>query len=155
MSTFVGGEENKPLSAVEDKYKQRFEALRSVYEERIASMSAHLRTAFRDIETDQVLAEMRADPASGAFVRARVGEMVEQTIDAEREAHIARLSEQCAESAVRCGAVRCGAMRGGGETRRRRQRRWPSFATRCRDYRCAGLTSSSPEAGPIESCHPC
>merc|ERR1711959_539166 len=82
----------------EQQYKVRFETLRSIYEGRIAAMSAQLRATYRDIETDQVLAEMRADPASGAFVRSRIAEMVEHTLEHEREAHIIRLSEQYAEA---------------------------------------------------------
>ena len=88
----------RKVREVEDSYRERYEALRGVYEARIGSMTGQLRATYRDLETDEVLQAMVDDPASAGFVQGRMGEMVEHALEHEREQFLHRLAEQCADA---------------------------------------------------------
>jgi len=88
------------LREIQLEYEQRVSTLRENYDERIHNIAATLQETLRRIGADEVIATMRADPASQPFAAARLVEILDGTIFLEREGVIRNLTEELAVKAA-------------------------------------------------------
>ena len=83
---------------IENTSQLRLDTLKSLYEDRLRSLTAQLAYAYQSVSNDGVLAQLAADGASAHFVPARREEIIFDLLHSEREQVIGRLIRDLAKA---------------------------------------------------------
>ena len=75
----------------EEVFRERYNALRNVYEQRLEHLTASVRKIYQAVKADEVGMAMQTDPTSSGFFKAHLSEVVENELGAEREEFVHRL----------------------------------------------------------------
>ena len=75
----------------EELFRERYNALRGVYEQRLEHLTASVRKIYQAVTADEVGMAMQTDPTSNGFFKAHLSELVENELGAEREEFVHRL----------------------------------------------------------------
>ena len=86
------------MRAMDKKFRTRYETLKSLYEERLESLSVQLQQIQMTVSTDDVLHQMQEDETSASYIPARRDEMVQDLVHTERERMIERLASDLAKA---------------------------------------------------------
>ena len=73
---------------LEKNFEDKIGLVRGEYEKRLRHLGDAIRETCRNVISDDVLAEMKTDPTSSAFIPAHLHEMIEMQFTNEREAYI-------------------------------------------------------------------
>ena len=76
------------IRVLEKNYQDKLVIVQQEYEKRLRHMGDAIRETCSNLMTDDILAEMKTDHTSSAFIPAHLHEMIESQFGAEREAHI-------------------------------------------------------------------
>jgi hypothetical protein len=83
---------------IENTSQLRLDTLKSLYEDRLTSLTAQLAYAYQSVSNDGVLAQLAANEASARFVPARREEIIFDLLHSEREQVIGRLIRDLAKA---------------------------------------------------------